>query len=85
MRTSNRDNEAAPTLEYFTAQPTGESFEVRDELLGRTYHVPRSGAPTLRGRPVANRLTLERIQAAIDAWVEQALLDEVAEELDEAA
>ena len=72
-------------FEYFTAQPFGDGFHVRDEVLGRTYTVPRVGQPTLDGGPVTNRLTLTRIQAAVDACIEGALLAEVAEELADAA
>jgi hypothetical protein len=42
-------------VEYFTAQPFGDGFHVRDEVLGRTYTVPRVGQPALEGRPVSNR------------------------------
>ena len=73
------------TLEYFIAQPSGDGFEVRDEVLGRTYHVPRAGTATFRGQPVSNPLTLDRIQSAIETWVERALADEVAGELQQAA
>ncbi|HET7428375.1 MAG TPA: hypothetical protein VFJ66_02910 [Gaiellales bacterium] len=70
---------------YFTAQPVGDGFHVRDEVLGRTYTVPRVGQPTFDGRPVTNRLALSRVQAAVDACIEGALLAEVAEELADAA
>ena len=70
-------------VEYFTAQPFGDGFHVRDEVLGRTYTVPRVGQPALEGRPVSNRLTLTRIRVAVDACIEDALLAEVAEELAE--
>jgi hypothetical protein len=39
------------------------------------------GKPTLRGRMVTNPLTLERINAAVDEWVEGALLAEIATEI----
>lgn len=72
-------------VEYFTAHPFGDGFQVRDEVLGRTYTVPRVGQPMLDGQPVTNRVALTRIQAAVDACIESALLAEVEEELGEAA
>jgi hypothetical protein len=85
MEERDCNTDGVVTIEYFVAQPSGDGFEVRDEALARTYHVARGGMPTFRGQPVTNPLTLDRIQAAIDAWVERALIDAVAEELDQAA
>ena len=72
-------------FEYFSAQPFGDGFHVRDEVLDRTYTVPRVGQPTFDGRSVTNRLALSRMQAAVDACIEGALLAELAEELADAA
>ena len=70
------------TPHFFTAEPVvGGGFEVRDNVVpNRAYHVPLDGAPTCRGRPVTNLVTLERISAAVDECVERALLEEIARE-----
>jgi hypothetical protein len=67
---------------FFTAEPTPLGFEVRDTVLPeRVYTVPKVGTPTLRGRAVTNQLMMERINAAVDEWVESALLAEIATEI----
>jgi hypothetical protein len=63
---------------FFTASPTSDGFEVRDAVLpDRVYLASIKNPPTLRGRPVTNPLTLERINAAVDECVERALVDEI--------
>jgi hypothetical protein len=63
---------------FFTAVATADGFEVTDDVLpSRVYVVPVRGTPTLRGRTVTNPLTLARIGAAVEEWVERALLEEI--------
>jgi hypothetical protein len=66
---------------YFTAIPTGDGFEIRDEVVADRVYVARANQPpTFRGRPVRNPLTLARISDAIDAYIDNALLEQIAEE-----
>jgi hypothetical protein len=67
---------------FFEAVPTPLGFDVHDTVVpDRVYAVPKVGTPTLHGRMVTNPLTLERINAAVDEWVEGALLAEIATEI----
>jgi hypothetical protein len=67
---------------FFEAVPTPLGFDVHDTVVpDRVYAVPKVGTPTLNGRMVTNSLTLERINAAVDEWVEGALLAEIEAEI----